>query len=337
MDLSVVLPIFDERDNLEPLLDEIEAVLRPTGKRFEIIAVDDGSRDGTTQLLRRLAAARPHLKLLIFRRNHGQSAAFDAGFRHARGDVVVTMDADGQNDPADIPKLLAKLDETDARGEALDVVSGWRQKRHDGLALRRIPSRLANALIRWITGTRVHDLGCSLRVYRRAITDELRLYGEMHRFISVLAEDLGARVGEVVVNHRPRKRGRSKYGLGRTLRVLLDLCTVWFLKRYQTKPIYVFGGIGAVMAFVGAVLCAVVLVEKFQLGVWVHRNPLFSIAVMCFLMAMQFIGAGLLAELIVRTYFESQGKPSYSIAARVNLTDEAPNPAGNQGRPGTYK
>jgi glycosyltransferase involved in cell wall biosynthesis len=319
LDLSVVLPIRDERESVEPLFDEIEAALAPTGKSFEIIAVDDGSRDGTTQLLRRLAAERPRLKVLIFRRNHGQSAAFDAGFRHASGDVVVTMDADGQNDPRDIPAMLARLDQTADDGSAFDVVTGWRQRRQDGLALRRVPSRLANTLIRWITGTRVHDLGCSLRVYRRAITDELRLYGEMHRFISVLAEDLGARVAEVVVNHRARARGRSKYGLGRTLRVLLDLCTVWFLKRYQTKPIYVFGGIGAVMAFAGVVLCAVVLVEKFQLGVWVHRNPLFSIAVMCFLMAMQFIGAGLLAEMIVRTYFESQGKPSYSIAARLNV------------------
>jgi glycosyltransferase involved in cell wall biosynthesis len=319
LDLSVVLPIRDERENVGPLFDEIEAALRPTGKSFEIIAVDDGSRDGTTALLRQLAATRPHLKVLIFRRNHGQSAAFDAGFRHASGQVVVTLDADGQNDPADIPKLLTKLDETNERGERFDVVSGWRQRRQDGLAMRRVPSWLANALIRWITGTRVHDLGCSLRVYRRAVTDELRLYGEMHRFIAVLAEDLGAGVAEVVVNHRARASGRSKYGLGRTLRVLLDLCTVWFLKRYQTKPIYVFGGIGAVMAFAGVVLCAIVLVEKFQLGVWVHRNPLFSIAVMCFLMAMQFIGAGLLAEMIVRTYFESQGKPSYSIAARINL------------------
>jgi glycosyltransferase involved in cell wall biosynthesis len=319
LDLSIVLPIRDERENLEPLFDEIEAALAPLHKRFEIIAVDDGSRDGTTQVLRRLAAERPHVKVLIFRRNHGQSAAFDAGFRHATGQVVVTMDADRQNDPADIPRLLAKLEEVESDGTAFDVVTGWRQNRKDGLALRRVPSRLANTLIRWITGTRVHDLGCSLRVYRRAITSELRLYGEMHRFISVLAEDLGARVGEVVVNHRPRPSGRSKYGLARTVRVLLDLCTVWFLKRYQTKPIYVFGGIGAVMALAGAVLCGVVLVEKFQLGVWVHRNPLFLIAIMCFLMAMQFIGAGLLAEMIVRTYFESQGKPSYSIAARLNF------------------
>jgi glycosyltransferase involved in cell wall biosynthesis len=320
VDLSIVLPICDERDNVEPLFDEIAAVLRPFGRSFEIIAVDDGSRDGTTDVLRRMAAERSYVKLLVFRRNHGQSAAFDAGFRHASGDVVVTMDADRQNDPADIPGLLAMLD------EGYDVVTGWRQQRRDGFALRRLPSRIANALIRLITGTRVHDLGCSLRVYRRAITDELRVYGEMHRFIAVLAEDLGARVGERVVNHRPRPTGRSKYGLGRMFRVLLDLCTVWFLKRFQTKPIYIFGGIGALMALAGSGLCAIVLWQKFQLGVWVHRNPLFSIAVMCFLMAMQFIGAGLLAEMIIRTYFESQGKPSYSIAARIGFDRRPPNP-----------
>jgi glycosyltransferase involved in cell wall biosynthesis len=323
VDLSIVLPIRDERDNVEPLFDEIAAALLPTGKSFEIIAVDDGSRDGTVEILRQLAAARPYVKLLIFRRNHGQSAAFDAGFRHAAGDVVVTMDADRQNDPGDIPALLARLD------EGFDVVTGWRKSRRDGFALRRLPSLLANALIRAITGTKVHDLGCSLRVYRRAITDELRVYGEMHRFIAVLAEDLGAKVGEQVVNHRARAAGRSKYGLGRTFRVLLDLCTVWFLKRFQTKPIYVFGGIGALMAAVGSLLCVIVLVQKFQLGVWVHRNPLFSIAVMCFLMAMQFIGAGLLAEMIVRTYFESQGKPSYSIAARVGFGPAAKPTAGD--------
>ncbi len=311
MDLSIVLPIRDERENVEPLFDEIEAAVVPTGKSFEIIAIDDGSRDGTVEILRRLCAQRPYVKVLVFRRNHGQSAAFDAGFRHATGDVVVTMDADRQNDPADIPALLAKLD------EGYDVVTGWRMRRRDGFTLRRLPSLIANALVRIITGTKVHDLGCSLRVYRRAITDELRIYGEMHRFISVLAEDLGARVGELVVNHRARIAGESKYGLSRAFRVLLDLCTVWFLKRYQTKPIYIFGGIGALMAFAGTVLCAIVLVEKFQMGVWVHRNPLFLIAIMCFLMAMQFIGAGLLAEMIVRTYFESQGKPQYTIAARM--------------------
>jgi glycosyltransferase involved in cell wall biosynthesis len=312
MRISLVLPMLDERDNVVPLLDEIEQALQPLGFPFEVIAVDDGSRDGTTEILRRLSGERPYLKVLVFRRNHGQSAAFDAGFRHASGDVVVTMDADRQNDPRDIPTLLARLQE----GEGYDVVTGWRRKRMDGLVLRRLPSRMANWLIRLITGTTVHDLGCSLRVYRREITDELRLYGEMHRFVVVLAEDLGARVAEVEVHHRPRQAGRSKYGLRRTFKVLLDLCTVSFLKRYQTKPLYVFGGVGALLFLLGSALCGLVLWQKFGEGVWVHRNPVFSIAVTCYLMSVNFIGVGLLAEMIVRTYFESQNKASYTIGAR---------------------
>ena len=311
----------DERDNLVPLVDEIEQALTAAGKRFEIIAVDDGSRDGTTEILRRLQSERSYLKALIFRRNHGQSAAFDAGFRHASGDVVVTMDSDRQNDPRDLPALLAKLD------EGYDVVTGWRRNRKDHFVFRRFPSRMANQLVRIITGTRIHDLGCSLRVYRREISDELRLYGEMHRFVAVLAEDLGARVGELEVNHRPRVAGRSKYGLVRTFKVLVDLFTVWFLKRYQTKPSYVFGGAGAVMSLAGLGLSAYVLWQKLAHGVWVHRNPLFSIAVMCFLMSMQFLGSGLLAEMIVRTYFESQGKPSYSIAAKLGFETTPSSPS----------
>ena len=312
MDISVVLPIRDERDNVVPLIDEIREVLAATGKSFEIIAVDDGSRDGSTDLLRRLCAERPELRVVILRRNYGQSAAFDAGFRHASGDVVVTMDADLQNDAGDIPALLAKLD------EGYDVVTGWRRNRQDRLLLRRVPSALANRLVRIITGTRSHDLGCSLRAYRREITDELRLYGEMHRFIAVLAETLGARVAELEVNHRPRRSGRSKYGLARAIKVLLDLCTVSYLKRFQTKPIYLFGGAGVLLFLAGTALSALVLWQKWH-GVWVHRNPLFSIAVMCFLMGMQLVGTGLLAEMTVRTYFESQSKPFYSVAARVGF------------------
>jgi glycosyltransferase involved in cell wall biosynthesis len=326
VDLSVVIPIRDERDNIVPLLDEIEATLGRTGRSFEVIAVDDGSRDGSTALLRRLCeqGERSYLRVLVFRRSHGQSAAFDAGFRHATGQVVVTMDADRQNDPADIPAMLHKLDE----GDGCDVVSGWRKSRSDGLG-KRVPSRLANWLVRRITGTRVRDLGCSLRVYRREITDELRLYGEMHRFIAVLAEDLGARVEEAVVNHRPRQTGRSKYGLMRTFKLMPDLCTVWFLRRFQTKPIYVFGGLGLLLFVAGVVLCGWVLWQKFAQGVWVHRNPLFIIAVTCFLMALQLVGSGLLAEMTVRTYFESQGKPSYSIAARLGF-ERGPRPLGRK-------
>jgi glycosyltransferase involved in cell wall biosynthesis len=313
MDISVVLPVFNERDNLMPLLDEIAATLGGMGKRFEIIAVDDGSRDGSDAILRQAAAERPYLKVVFFRRNFGQSAAFDAGFQAATGALVVTMDADRQNDPADIPLLIAKLD------EGFDLVTGWRKNRQDGLLLRKIPSRIANFFIRKLTGAEVHDLGCSLKIYRKQITDELRLYGEMHRFISVLADGMGARVGEVVVNHRPRVAGRSKYGILRTFKVMLDMTTIWFMRRYQTKPIYVFGGLGALMILAGFSLSAFVLYEKIADGAWVHRNPLFLIAITCFLMGMQSIGTGILAELIVRAHFESQEKTAYAIASRAGF------------------
>lgn len=317
MDISVVLPVYNERDNLIPLLDEIAAVLGPMGKRFEIIAIDDGSRDGGDEILRQAAAARSYLKVIFFRRNAGQSAAFDFGFQAATGALVVTMDADRQNDPADIPALIAKLD------EGFDLVTGWRKNRKDGFLLRRVPSRIANFLIRKLTGAEIHDLGCSLKIYRKQVTDEMRLYGEMHRFISVLADGMGARVGEVVVNHRPRVAGRSKYGILRTFKVMLDMTTIWFMRRYQTKPIYVFGGLGALMVSTGFALSAFVLYEKLADGIWVHRNPLFLIAVTCFLMGVQSIGTGILAELIVRTHFESQKKTAYAIASRAGFPPEA--------------
>ena len=316
MYISVVLPVYNERENLLPLLDEVEGVLSALDKEYEIIAVDDGSKDGSVEILREAAALRKYLKAIFFRRNSGQSAAFDAGFRAARGDIVVTMDADRQNDPADIPALIAELD------KGFDVVTGWRKKRKDAMFLRTIPSRIANFIIRKLTGTQIHDLGCSLKVYRRHVTDELRLYGEMHRFISVLADGLGARVGELVVNHRPRVAGASKYGVRRTVKVFLDLTTVWFMRRYQTKPIYVFGGLGVLMLFAGTTLSGVVLYEKIADGAWVHRNPLFLIAITCYLMGMQSIGTGILAELVVRTYFESQNKTAYTIASRAGFQRE---------------
>ena len=316
MDISVILPIYNEKDNLLPLLDELDGVLASMGKQYEVIAVDDGSSDGSVEILKSAAAERKNVKALFFRRNCGQAAAFDAGFRTAAGEVVITMDADRQNDPADIPIMVAKLD------EGFDLVTGWRKDRKDGFATRKLPSRIANWLIRRLTGTRIHDLGCSLKVYRRQVTNEMRLYGEMHRFISVLAEGIGARVGEVVVNHRPRVAGHTKYGLGRTIKVLLDLTTVWFMRRYQTKPIYVFGGLGVVLLLAGIALSGLVLYEKFADGTWVHRNPLFLIAITCFLMGMQSVGTGILAELLVRTYFESQAKTPYSIASRAGFHGE---------------
>jgi glycosyltransferase involved in cell wall biosynthesis len=286
------------------------------GKAFEIIAVDDGSRDDSAAVIRQAAAERGYLKAIFFRRNTGQSAAFDAGFRAASGTLVVTMDADRQNDPHDIPKLVAKLN------EGFDLVTGWRKDRKDGFILRRVPSLIANLFIRKVTGTRIHDLGCSLKVYRKELTDEIPLYGEMHRFISVLADGLGARVGEVVVNHRPRVAGHSKYGLLRTVKVMLDTTTIWFMRKYQTKPIYVFGGLGALMLAAAALMSGLVLYEKIADGVWVHRNPLFLIAVTSALIGMQSVGTGILAELIVRTHVESQRKTSYAIASRVGFPPE---------------
>ncbi|GAB4212670.1 MAG: glycosyltransferase family 2 protein [Sandaracinaceae bacterium] len=315
-ELSIVLPIYNEVDNVAPLLEEIEQAL--PDRRFEVVAVDDGSRDGTRELLRRLVKEKPYLRVVLFRRNSGQSAAFDAGFRAATGRVVVTMDADRQNDPRDVPRLVAKLD------EGFDLVTGWRKNRKDGVLLRKIPSRIANAFIRWVTGTRIHDLGCSLKVYRREITDEIRLYGEMHRFLVPLAEHQGARVAEIEVNHRARTAGVSKYGLSRTVKVLLDLLTVWFFRRYQTKPIYVFGGAGVAMIATSVLLAAYVLYEKLALEIWVHRNPLFLLAMFSALLGVQSLGMGLLAEIIVRTYFESQGRSPYPVAERLGFAAAQP-------------
>ena len=325
MDISIVLPVFNERENLRPLLEEIEQALVPFGRDYEILVVDDGSTDGSTQALRALAPAHPRLKVLFFRNNYGQSAAFDAGFRHAAGRVVVTMDADRQNDPSDIPMMIEVLER-----EGLEFVAGSRTERQDGLLLRRLPSRAANAIIRAVTGTRLRDLGCSLKVYRREVTDELRLYGEMHRFIGVLVEDLGARVGEVSVRHRPRPAGRSKYGLTRTFKVLLDLVTVWFMRGYHTKPIYVFGGIGLLAGACSVLLSAVVLYQKLVFGVWVHRNPLFIMSMMLSMIAVQFLLLGLLAEIMVRTYFESQRKTTYLVGDKLGFGDR-PSTFGGEG------
>ena len=311
--VSVVIPLFNEVDNLIALLDELDGVLGATNGSYEVVLVDDGSSDGTTALLRQLVEERPRVRAVFFRRNFGQTAAFDAGFRAASGDIIVTMDGDLQNDPRDIPAMVRKLE------DGYDMVAGWRWKRQDGALLRRLPSRLANWLIRKVTQAPIHDLGCSLRAYRKEVTEELRLYGEMHRFISVLAFHMGARIAEMKVNHRPRRAGVSKYGLHRTLKVVLDLVTVLFLRRYQTKPIYVFGGLSLFMFAGAAALSAFVLWEKLSQGIWVHRNPLFIIAAMAALVAVQLMATGIIAELIIRTYYESQGKRTYSIAGRAGF------------------
>jgi glycosyltransferase involved in cell wall biosynthesis len=314
--LSVVIPVYNESENVVACLDELAEVLGSQERPYEVIVVDDGSTDGTAALLRRMTAERSYLRAVFFRRNFGQTAAFDAGFRAAAGEVVVTIDGDLQNDPRDIPAMVEKLE------EGYDLVAGWRRKRQDGMVLRKIPSRIANWLIRKATGTRIHDLGCSLRVYRREIAKEMRLYGEMHRFISVLADNMGARIAEMPVNHRARRAGVSKYGLRRTVKVVLDLLTVMFLRRYQTKPIYVFGGLGLFMMTLATAISGFVLWEKIRDGIWVHRNPLFILAVMAGLVGVQLLATGIIAELIIRTYYESQDKRAYSIAARAGFDDE---------------
>jgi glycosyltransferase involved in cell wall biosynthesis len=309
--LSVVIPFYNEEANVEPLLAELLAALRSLGRRFEVICVDDGSSDGTFAALARAARAEPSLRVIRFRRNFGQTAAMSAGIEAARGEVIVPMDGDLQNDPADIARLLAELE----RGH--DVVSGWRKDRKDRELGRKLPSRLANRLISAVSGVRLHDYGCSLKAYRREVLEGVRLYGEMHRFIPIYASWQGARVTEMVVNHRPRHAGRSKYGLGRTLKVLLDLLVVKFLASFLTRPIYLFGGAGLVALLCGAVSFGGALFYKLAGRKDFVETPLPLLAVAFALAGMICVLMGLLAELVVRTYYESQDKRPYLVAEEI--------------------
>lgn len=314
--VSIVIPCFDEEATIPRLIEALDrtvAELEAAGRSTEVIVVDDGSRDGSWRRLREARPGRPWLRLVRFRRNFGQTAAMAAGFERARGAYVVPMDADLQNDPADIPRLIARLE------EGYDVVSGWRRNRQDKALTRRLPSRVANWLIGRIGGLHLHDYGCTLKAYRREVLADMRLYGEMHRFIPLYAKWAGARITEEVVQHHPRREGRSKYGLGRTLKVLLDLLTVKFLGDYSTKPLYFFGRWGLLLCLGGVVCGAVTLVQKFAYGYWAHRNPLLLLAVMLFVVGVQFLLMGLQAELQVRTYHESQQKPIYLVAEEVDL------------------
>jgi glycosyltransferase involved in cell wall biosynthesis len=316
MDVTIVIPCYNEVETIPRLvaaLDGAEATLRGIGREAEIVVVDDGSRDGTEAKLREAAATRPWLRLIRFRRNFGQTAAMAAGFKAARGDVVVPMDADLQNDPADIPRLLTKLE------EGYDVVSGWRRDRKDKVATRKIPSWIANWVIGKVSGVKLHDYGCTLKAYRREFLEPVNLYGEMHRFIPIYAKWAGARVTELPVTHHARREGKSKYGLMRTFKVLLDLITVKFLGDYSTKPLYFFGGLGFSLCFVGIVAAGLTLFEKFAEHVYVHRNPLFVVSIFLFMLGIQFIMMGLLAELQIRTYHEAQSKPTYLISGTVNF------------------
>jgi glycosyltransferase involved in cell wall biosynthesis len=306
-DVSVVLPIFNEEESLPAMIEAIHDALDPTGIDFEVVCIDDGSSDRTFEVLCRIAADDPRLVIGRFRRNFGQTAAMQAGIDRASGAVIVTMDADLQNDPHDIPAMINKLN------EGFDMVTGWRVERKDAFLNRRLPSFLANLLIARTTGIRLHDYGCSLKAMRSELAKELRLYGEMHRFIPVMASLVGARIAEVEVNHHPRQFGESKYGIGRTVRVTLDLLTVLFLQSYLTRPMQVFGLSGLVCLFVGFGVSAYLTVQKLAFGAELADRPLLLLGVILILVGIQLVSLGLVAEVLGRTYHEAQGKRPYHV------------------------
>jgi glycosyltransferase involved in cell wall biosynthesis len=315
-ELSLVVPVYNEEQNLPLLFDAITSALVSLARSWEVIFVDDGSRDQSVSVLEGLFGRDPlHVRVIEFRRNFGQTAAIAAGIDHARGDVVILLDADLQNDPADIPMLLAKLD------EGYDLVSGWRKNRKDNALTRNLPSMLANGLISQVTGVHLHDYGCTLKAYRRDVLEGFKLYGEMHRFIPVFAHSVGAKIAEVVVNHHPRKFGKAKYGLERTLKVVLDLFTVKFLLDYSSKPIYLFGGAGLMLTFLGLADLLYLFIRRFW-GIPASTSPLLLVGVMFAIMGFQSILMGLIAELLVRTYHESQSKPTYRIRAMLEQKNE---------------
>ena len=306
MNLSVVIPVFNEVENLKPLHSALSEAL--VGREYELVFVDDGSTDGSIEALNDLVALDPEHTLVVeLRRNFGHTAAIAAGIDHSHGETIVTIDADQQNDPADIPLLMEKIE------EGYDVVSGWRIDRQDKLLTRKIPSRIANGLISKVTGVRLHDYGCTLKAYRREVLQGFRLYGEMHRFIPAYAGWVGAKMIEIPVRHHPRKFGKAKYGLERTLKVILDLFTVKFLMSFANKPIYLFGGAGAGLIFLSFILLGVLVGRRIVLDEHLIRSPLLLMTVMLFILGFQSILMGLIAELLARTYHESQAKPTYSV------------------------
>jgi glycosyltransferase involved in cell wall biosynthesis len=307
LEVSVVVPIYNEIESIPRLLEAIATTLQQNHISYEIICVDDGSNDGSSELLRQLACTRPDLRAVLLRRNYGQTAAMAAGFKYARGQAVITLDGDLQNDPTDIPRLLAKLD------EGYDLVSGWRKQRQDAMLTRLIPSKIANWLIGKVTGVNLHDYGCSLKAYRSELIMDMNLYGELHRFIPALAFIEGARIAELPVQHHARQFGHSKYGLGRTFRVLMDLFTIYFMKRFLTRPMHVFGLFGLVSMIIGVGLGAYLTFVKLALGESIGDRPLLILAVVLFLTGVQLFSFGLIAELMMRTYHESQNRPIYRV------------------------
>lgn len=331
LDLSVVLPVYNEEDNIQPVHDELIAMLEGLDLRYEIIYVDDGSRDASRQRITELAESTPHtVRAVLLRRNFGQTAAIQAGIDHANGAIIALMDADLQNDPHDIPKMLEQMEQ-----EGYDLVSGWRKNRQDRTITRKLPSRVANGIISLVTGVHLHDYGCTLKTYRREVLDHVRLYGEMHRFIPVLANAAGARIVERAVNHRARIHGKSKYGLWRTIKVVLDLMTVTFLTKYNTRPMYIFGGFGFLSWVLSMVSLLVMVLSGIVSGDWLTGTPLPVAAIVFGVSAAQFVVMGLIIEMLMRTYYESQGKGPYAILRVINGVKHVPLPVSGPPAPDT--
>ncbi|MFC1669910.1 glycosyltransferase family 2 protein [Spirochaetota bacterium] len=314
--LSLILPVYNEEENIKLQHDKIIKAINPLKITYEIIFVDDGSIDTSLEILKRIAKKDKNIKLISFRKNFGQTSAMAAGIDHSTGDIIIFMDSDLQNEPKDIGKLISKLN------EGYDVVSGWRKKRKDKMASRRIPSIIANKIIAKVTGVKLHDLGCSLKAYRGEILRKVNLYGEMHRFIPVHMSWIGARITEVPVGHHPRKFGTSKYGIQRTFKVLLDLITVKFLGSYSTKPIYIFGGTGLLLFLLSILSGLAVILMKVLLNVDITGNPIFILTVLLIIMSVLFVQIGILAEILIRIYHESQEMPPYHVKEKINFTQK---------------
>ncbi len=304
--LSIVVPIYNEEESLPFLVNQLLEVLQPMEETFELVLVNDGSSDNSADVIRKLSFEIPELVGVLLRKNYGQTAAMAAGFDISSGEIVVTLDGDLQNDPADIPLLINKI------RDGFDLVSGWRYRRQDAAISRKLPSKIANRLIGKVTGVRLNDYGCSLKAYRKEVLTDMRLYGELHRFLPVLANIEGARITEVKVNHRARQFGSSKYGIDRTFRVLMDLLTVWFMNRFLTRPMYVFG-FGGILAIIGSFITSFYLLTIKLLGEDIGNRPLLIFALLLAVTGVQLFGFGLLGELQIRTYHESQNRPIYRI------------------------